>query len=442
MKRERNLLHLLPGLFFWGFLLSGAVMAMPGKIPSPKPNFNTTIRVILEKAQKALQVRTARGNVYYSFDDRPPWIPVGNEANLRLLKRTGRVSIAVNGRDTRALVLFFRAGSSSGPLSWRGAFYRGAFRVHTEKEQLSLTNLLPLELYVTGVIGAEMGEHWPIEALKAQAVAARSYALHRVLQPRSSWYDVESTVQDQVYRGIQNPQKNLELAVKETEHLVLKENGRVVQTLFHSRCGGQTDAAKAVWNNEKRESSDSVSCPGCRERRHAWSMAVPVADILRKLNLPSSPLAFAISRVERATSGRIQNLTISADDEERTLGSNEFRSLFGFQKIKSALFRWKVSNESLMIEGEGAGHGVGLCQWGTKYLADRGKDFRKILSHYYPGKILEASGGVTEPGRALSWFAPIRPQPLPNPSRLGVLPNRTSFRWVFDSATTRRARVF
>lgn len=442
MKRERTLLHLLHGLFFWGFLLSEAVMAMPGKIPTPKPNFNTSVRVILEKAQKAIQVRTAKGNVYYSFDDRPPWIPLGNEANLRVIKRNGRASIAINGRDTRALVLFFRAGSSSGPLSWRSAFYRGGFRVHFEKELLSLTNIVPLELYVTGVIGSEMGEHWPQEALKAQAVAARSYAIQRVLAPRNSWYDLESTVQDQVYRGIQNPQKNLELAVKDTEGLVLKENGRVIQALFHSRCGGQTDAAKAVWNNEKRATADSVLCPGCRERRYAWSMAVPVVDILRKLNLPSSPLAFAVSRVERATSGRIQNITISADDEHRTLGSNEFRSLFGFQKIKSALFKWKIANDALMIEGEGAGHGVGLCQWGAKYLADQGKDYRAILHHYYPGKVLEPHTGTTESTRALSWYAPIRRQPTLTLSRSSVLPNHTSFRWVFDSATTRRARVF
>lgn len=409
-------------------------MAMPGKVPSPGSHFSTSIRVILEKARPSIDVNTATGNVYYSADDHAPWTAIGNNAHVRFVKRGGRTSLWVNNKDTKALVLFFRSGSSSGPLSWHGAFYRGAFRIHAENELLSLTNIVPLELYVAGVIGAEMGEHWPLEALKAQAVASRSYAIFRISQPRSSWYDLESTVQDQVYRGIITPSTNLDLAVKQTEGMILKENGRVLPALFHSRCGGQTDAPKTVWNSEKGNSAESVTCPGCRERRSAWVAAVPIIDILRRLNLPREPLAFAVSKVERAPSGRVQSLTLSADGQKRTLGSNEFRSLFGYQKIKSALFRWKVAHESLVLEGEGSGHGVGMCQWGAKYLADQQKDFRYILRHYYPMRSLENLNGVETAPKALTWYAPL-------PMRKDVQPNHTTFKWVFSSATIRRERM-
>lgn len=415
------------------------------KLANPSVNFSTTIRVLLAKAQnpRGTALKIDKGNLFYSPDDRAPWKRVGPDALLQVIQRRGRNSIGVNSEDSQSPVIFFRGGTNSGPLAFLGRWYRGAIRVHIEEDTLNLVNLLPLEQYLVGVIDAEMGESWPLEALKAQSVAARSYAMFRLSQPKNPWYDIESTVQDQVYHGVRLssiPAKS-QKAVAATQGQVLTESGKVCRALFHARCGGQTETAQSVWNRGSGATGDeSVLCPGCQKRRFDWRVQIPVTQILRRLKFPDEDHDLTIRNVKRASSGRVVDFIVESSQNSRKVTSDEFRSLIGYEKLKSSFFSWRFDNHTMQIDGRGAGHGVGLCQWGARYLANLGKDYLAILRHYYPRLRIEDGPSLSVSNRALSWSERTPSQSVRSLSRSDVLPNRTSFQSVFAAASTRRSR--
>ncbi len=266
---------------------------------------------------------------------------------------------------------------------------------------------MDLETYLLGVLPNEMPAEWPLEALKAQAVASRSFALERV-KARSREdraFHLESTVLDQVFAW-EVPERagsakfaNVRKALEETRGEILADaRGEVVAAYFHADCGGRTETAAAVWGGDAKTTGTVVDggCPFSPRARWAWSVTgEEFASRLRAtLGLPLSGRIVDVRSEALSESGRVLKLAIIADNGPiRLLSGHQLRSILGFDRLKSTAFEVrKTGDGGFRFAGKGHGHGVGLCQWGTRRLAGQGADYKRILRHYYPRATLARVG--------------------------------------------------
>ncbi len=238
---------------------------------------------------------------------------------------------------------------------------------------------LPLDQYLTGVVGTEMSSSWHFQALKAQAVASRTYVVRTLLEPRSgSGWDVRGDVMDQAFRPLADG-GTIARAVAETSGEVLVWEDDVAMIFFHADNGGISEDPKYVWGFDlpyyqikKDPFSDQVD---------PWTASVTVKEIARRLNLP------AASRVllQKDPSGRVARIRwIGADGSDRIVSGNDFRLAVGPRKVRSLLFDARLADGTFQFDGRGYGHGVGMSQWGAKRMAERGMKYRDILAYYYP----------------------------------------------------------
>ncbi len=261
---------------------------------------------------------------------------------------------------------------------------------------------MDLETYIKGVVASEMPVSADVEALKAQAVAARTVAVRkmRALGGTSSRPDADVTSDyrtDQAY----NPESvikerwgaiafwlnwpKIEQAVNETKGLILTHNGVPCDVVYHSTCGGETEAAADVWGREVPYLK-SVPCGFCTGSPHykGSSVEVPLSSLagaFANLGL-TVPVTFTGQDVVRASqispTGRVKQVVMGG----QAVRGLEFRTALG---LKSTLMSWKVSGDSLVFQVRGYGHGAGMCQYGACGMAKEGKLYTEILAHYYPG---------------------------------------------------------
>lgn len=251
--------------------------------------------------------------------------------------------------------------------------------------------ILPLEEYVAGTLAAETSPAWNAEALKAQAVVSRTYALHRLAHPRALRYDVVGSVLDQVFRPGLPVSEAVSSAVHATraEYLTAawpadRDAGAPLNALFHASCGGATDTAAAIWGRDEGERG--VRCPSCAQRPFRWTATLETAEFLTALGLPSvAPESVRLHAIARTSSARLRVVRIEASTQALTLSAEVFRSLLGYHHVRSARFEWSRETDGRMrFDGVGAGHGVGLCQVGAQGLSAEGRRYAEILAHYYP----------------------------------------------------------
>lgn len=274
--------------------------------------------------------------------------------------------------------------------------YRGTFLIHFHDTSFDVINIVGLEDYVNGVLPEEMPSSWPGEALKAQAVAARTYVLRNGKRHKTEGYDVCATTHCQLYGGVDAETAATKAAVAATAGEVLFFADKPADTLFHSDSGGMTESSEAVWGNAVpyllpvRE--DVLETGG-------WQQTFSEENVLKKIagkgisigrlkKIELSPLVIGKGAGDRSVSGRVLHMTFYGTKNNATLTGNEMRSLFG---LKSTLFdiRWEegAGKGKVTIFGFGNGHGIGLSQYGAKNLARRMK-YDAILAYYYPGATL------------------------------------------------------
>ncbi|OQW47417.1 MAG: hypothetical protein A4S09_15325 [Proteobacteria bacterium SG_bin7] len=264
--------------------------------------------------------------------------------------------------------------------------------------------VLKLESYLTGVLPGEMPLSWPLEALKAQLVTARTYTLKQIENRRNEIYDVDSTVRDQLFiydaPMTDEKKKNLNLALEATRGLVLSNTkGDVVLANYHADCGGQTELAKNVWNYGV--TGVAVSDYTCAFRPSGqWTFRISTQRLLNKIRsevtAPSSSKLASIELMSSTVSGRVNVLGfVFADGSRSEIMATRLRELLGYSLLKSTRFEAFLLGDQITFTGRGFGHGVGLCQWGARDLAKSGKSFREILAHYFPSlKILSAASAL------------------------------------------------
>lgn len=268
-----------------------------------------------------------------------------------------------------------------GGLAVDGRRYRGRLEVYAAKGKVQVVNHVGLESYLASVLGSEMGAGWPAEALKAQAVVARSYVIAKAAASRKRPFDVDATVLSQVYRGIAGEASSTRAAVDATEGRVLTYDDKVVEAYFHSCCGGRTEDGRALWGGELRYLS-SVKDPHCDfAPDYFWVYRIGPAELGKKVGLGA---VTAVKVDERAPGGRALKVTFESDRKSKTLGGDEVRRAVGYAKLKSTLFRVAAEKNRYVFKGSGSGHGVGMCQWGARAQAEKGASYREILKFYFP----------------------------------------------------------
>lgn len=285
--------------------------------------------------------------------------------------------------------------ASGGFIFVNGNAYRDRVIIHSrENGQCLVVNETNLEHYVAGVVNNEMHGAWPIDALKAQAISARSYALYEVeRQNRHAAFHVESTTKDQVFGGASTESERASLATQSTRGVVLLQENATLKAYYHANCGGRTDLPENVWGERSSQTYKSVACPhhhgGESTRRWSWEVDLPQLESALRRTGGILPGGFTrIAAVERGTltpGNRLKNVVVSDFAGRRALvPANLLRQSLGFLKVKSAKFELNHNHDRVEFRGVGFGHGVGLCQVGAKEMAARGKRFQEILGHYYP----------------------------------------------------------
>ncbi|BAD80273.1 similar to stage II sporulation protein D [Synechococcus elongatus PCC 6301] len=291
-------------------------------------------------------------------------------------------------------------------LVWVGdRWYRGRLQLILDQGAVTAINHVGLESYLYSVVGSEVYASWPTEALKAQAVAARSFVLYRRDRNRDPRFDVGNSTTWQVYKGIASEAPTTIAAVNATAGQVLTYNNRVIEAVFHASSGGHTENVEDVWGKPlpylRGVQDYDQNAPVFN-----WSQSFSVQELSAKLTgvgriLQTEPL-------QTTPFGRIRDLRITGDRGSRVVKGDEVRRALN---LRSSLFT--VSSEAssnwfdflrpnpapqppsqFTIIGRGYGHGLGLSQWGAYGLASQGVDYRRILSHFYQNTNLSPLGGV------------------------------------------------
>jgi stage II sporulation protein D len=259
------------------------------------------------------------------------------------------------------------------------------------KSKINAVISVPLEDYVAGVVAGEMPAAWPMEALMAQAIASRSYVLAQLHHQDKQLFDTDSSQNNQVYKWVRDPKKGkmwrIEEAVKRTAGTVLLDKkGEPLWAYYHADCGGHTEEPHAVWNNKMFFGTvKEASCPANPQARWQANVSMSLANAKLQPILEKKGRIVDVELGEPTQSGRIRNMKLKlADGTEQSIRTNQFRQQVGFGWIKSTMFGMSKRGENLFFTGQGFGHGVGLCQWGTRALAKSGKSHLAILKNYYP----------------------------------------------------------
>lgn len=299
----------------------------------------------------------------------------------RLELLVSKDGLVVNGEKWAGASLRVRAGQAGlEPISVNGTQVRGDLVAIRQGSGLLVVNVLPLEDYLVGVLGSEMPKSFPVEALKAQAVAARTYALHRKLTQYGQATHLGSNVLSQVYGGLASEDPRTREAVEATQGQVLTFDLQPIEAYFHSSCGGRTESGVAALNRDLPYLK-AVECPCHTLPSTSWSLSVEPQELQKLVGSKPSNLQVG----GRTPTGRARRVELG----QRSVDAVWLRERLGYGRLKSLKFEVEPKGQGWLFKGAGFGHGAGLCQWGARLLAEQGKRYDAILAHYYPGAELQ-----------------------------------------------------
>ena len=280
----------------------------------------------------------------------------------------------------------FQVRSSDGRGIWVGQKrFSGKLNLFVLDSEILVVNVLGIEKYLSSVVGSEMPTKWPMEALKAQAIASRTYALK---QKGNKLFDIDSTQKNQVYNGLESRTYKTRRAVRSTRSLVLTYKNKLINALFHSSSGGMTENSQDVWKN-KYPYLSSVKDFDKKNPKFRWQKKFSNKELVNLF--PKIGGIKNIEILDITKSGRVKNVRLDGAYGSDQISGVDLRTKLG---LNSTFVRFKLIEEQstklpikkgLIVFGQGSGHGVGMSQWGAKYLASRGQKAEKILKHYYRG---------------------------------------------------------
>lgn len=311
-------------------------------------------------------------------------IPAGKPARFYAEGQYLRAGVIGDSKMTGVLL-----ASRNGPINVNGKNYRGRIKISVNgRKHIDVINILDIESYLKGVVPREMNGNWDQEALKAQAVVARTYALYQIEKNARDAYDICSTTNSQVYGGMDAELENSNLAVDRTRGVILLRGDRPALVYYHANSAGKTEDALNVWNTDIPYLKGKDDAFSVKMTDLDWSCSLSldaIRNVLGKKNLKLGRIS-DIEIIDKTSSGRVKNMLIRhGGGKELNLSGNQFRTMVDPTVIKSAFFVVKKIGNAVRFEGRGAGHGVGMSQWGALVMAREGFSYSDILKFYYPG---------------------------------------------------------
>ena len=363
-------------------------------------------------AATAFDIVDGSGEVLQKADARDVWTFTVESGRIR-----GR---STSGRELGPVAAPLRiTPRDSGLITIGGKNYHGtAFLRLNDSGKLSAINVVEIEEYLRGVVPYEIGRLAPelIEAVKAQAVAARTYAIGNMNRWESRGYDFVATVQDQVYGGATGEDSVATRAVRETAGQIVTYEGKPIMAYYSSTCGGRTARIADSWTwrtNQPYLQSVSDTIPGTNRAycdtssRYRWNVSwtgAALRSVLEKTLSDRLGRAVKIRRISgllltgKTESGRARGLRIETDRETQTIAGDSIRWVLrvdSTRSLNSSLlldFQPELTNGEvthLEVHGAGWGHGIGMCQVGAIGRARAGQSYREILTTYYSGTRIE-----------------------------------------------------
>jgi len=281
----------------------------------------------------------------------------------------------------------FKISSSDRRGIWVGQKrFSGKLNIFVLDSKILVVNVLGIEKYLNSVVGSEMPTKWPIEALKAQAIASRTYALN---QKGNNLFDIDSTQKNQVYNGLESRTYKTIRAVKSTRSLVLTYKNKLINALFHSSSGGMTENSQDVWKN-KYPYLSSVKDFDKNNPKFRWHKTISSNQLINLF--PEIGGLNNIEILDITATGRVKNVNLIGAYGSYQMSGVALRKKLGLNSnfVRFRFFEEELNNNTpqkrgLIAFGQGSGHGVGMSQWGAKYLASRGQKAERILKHFYRG---------------------------------------------------------
>ncbi len=371
----------------------GNILAEPEKEPAPprlESLLNLEIRVALIRAAAAADL-AGTGNLLITSADSGARLNTGDLQSISVQRSPHGIRINSLVFPIRSI----RVESPDGIIAINGKRYRGYIVLWDNgKGTFDVVNHVMLEDYLRSVVAAEMPKAWPVEALKAQAVAARTYALFRRQEMNDNYFDVETNVMDQVYGGVANEDPRTDEAVSGTAGMILLYKNQIARTFFHANCGDRTEDGSEVFHKVNTPYLRSVPCAyGKRSPYYTWQFSLRMGEIeaaLGRAGLHRGKIS-SLAAQSRTKTGRVKTLAVRNGRDVKMVNAVDFRLALGAARLKSTRFTIQKQGTLMTFKGIGYGHGVGLCQWGAKGMADERRTFRDILGKYYPGATVAAN---------------------------------------------------
>lgn len=374
----------------------GLCLLLQMLLPGPSSEASDLIRVLIFEDAKRLELSAAHGVSLTRADGDTPGV------RSPLVLRPWAGGMLVNGKplQTSLVTVGGRGGAltvtaeDAPTVGWeigpRTFVVGGTVRVFSRDGGLVVVNEVELEEYVKGVVPLEMNAGWHPEALKVQAVVARTYALYKRMISGDREYDVVASIQDQAYAGRQGLDDRVERAVDSTRGVILTHRHAPILAAYSSTAAGPTEDAAHVWS-KGLPYLRGVECPFDRNSPYyRWWASFRIQDLEENLarqdvavGTIASVTPFAYSRA-----GRVTKLRILHSQGELILRGQDLRRIMGYGVIPSTQFQVEAFGREVILSGRGSGHAVGLCQWGAKELAELGYAHPTILAYYFPGTTL------------------------------------------------------
>lgn len=316
--------------------------------------------------------------------------------------RNGRIVVESNGEQLlsgRSITV--ESDQPGRGILYDGTRYRGSFHLVFRNGSIDVINDLAINHYLYGVVKKELARGWPMATLKAQAVAARSFAIHRILKNQDEPFDLSATWISQVYGGKTAETPRINKAVDETMGQVLTFKGQVIPAYFHANSGGYIESPHNVWGGSERSFIKPKRDPWSLKTKHTrWEKALNISEMNEGLrqagNPPIRSVRSSVSIGSKLPSGRAKTIQYHSPSGNVTLEANKFRVAVDPGELKSTWFdHIQTSGSRIRFEGRGWGHGVGMSQWGARAMAEEGKTYREILRFYYEPTQIAGQYGPT-----------------------------------------------
>ena len=265
--------------------------------------------------------------------------------------------------------------------------YKGKLQMIPQKaERFSVIEEINVEDYLPGVVESEMPAKWRDDAILAQAIAARTYAVYQKKINTGAQYHIDKL--DLAYSGSYKSHSKPKELVEKSRGVIMVYDWGIFPGYFHSTCGGHTEDINMVLGLKSITPLSGVRCRYCKKSKfYRWEKVIKKSKIeerLRNFGIKAKGLN-GITAEKRGPGGHYSTIKVKYSKGIKRLNANEFRLMVGPNYLRSTAFKIKDNDSSLIFKGKGWGHGVGLCQYGTQGMARSGYKWFEILRHYYTG---------------------------------------------------------